>query len=267
MPLGDFEREVLRRLAGNRNPDSFVGGATVLHQDASSPRSSADVDLFHDTQESLRQAFEADVRSLREADYDVQTVGQAHDDFRRAIIRRTDQQTKVEWVYDSAFRFFPVEPDLELGWRLNFWDAATNKVLALVGRQKIRDYLDCLYLHEHRLHIGALAWAAAAKDPGFSPELIIDWAARGNRFHPEDLAEVRLGTPVDLRAAKRTWLVALEEARTLIGKLPAQDADCFFLNAHGQPVCPNPDAPEFATLTRHFGSVKGAWPRIVEDST
>jgi len=27
MPLGDFEREVLRLLAANRHPDSFVGGA------------------------------------------------------------------------------------------------------------------------------------------------------------------------------------------------------------------------------------------------
>src|SRR2546427_294842 len=80
-------------------------------------------------------------------------------DFHRAIIRRGGQETKIEWVHDSAFRFFPVERDLELGWRLNFWDAATNKVLALIGRQKIRDYLDCLYLHEHHLHLGALAWA------------------------------------------------------------------------------------------------------------
>jgi hypothetical protein len=38
MPLGDFEREVLRVLAANRNPDSFVGGATVLHQAPDSPR-------------------------------------------------------------------------------------------------------------------------------------------------------------------------------------------------------------------------------------
>ena len=33
MPLGAFEREVLRLLAVNRNPDSYVAGATVLNQD------------------------------------------------------------------------------------------------------------------------------------------------------------------------------------------------------------------------------------------
>jgi hypothetical protein len=36
---------------------------------------------------------------------------------------------------------------------------------------------------------------------------------------------------------------------------------CLYLVA-GKPVCPNPNDPEFPTLTRHFGSVKGAWPRI-----
>jgi len=157
-----------------------------------------------------------------------------------------------------------VERDLELGWRLNFWDAATNKVLALVGRQKIRDYLDCLYLHEHHLHLGALAWAAAGKDPGLTPDLIIDWATRGNRFRPEDLSEVRLSRPVDLQLAKQIWLEAVAESRALVDKLPMHELGCLYLNAAGQPVCPDPAAPEFPKLTRHFGSVKGAWPRIAE---
>jgi hypothetical protein len=264
MPLGEFEREVLRLLAANRNPDSFVGGATVLHQTPGSPRSSQDIDLFHDELESLQLAFNADAATLQQSGFLVEPIGQAHDALRRALVRRGSRQTKIEWVYDSAFRFFPIESDPDLGWRLNFWDAATNKTLALVGRQTIRDYLDSLYLHDHHLHIGALAWAAAAKDPGLTPELIIDWAARGNRFRQEDLAEVRLEKRIDLREAKRKWLLALDEAREWIARLPPADAGCFFLDAHGKPVCPDPDSPDFAKLTRHFGSVKGAWPQIAQ---
>jgi hypothetical protein len=37
-----------------------------------------------------------------------------------------------------------------------------------------------------------------------------------------------------------------------------------YLGAAGQPVCPDPATPDFPKLTRHYGSVKGAWPRIVE---
>lgn len=127
MPLGDFEREVMRTLAGGRNPDSFVAGGTVLHQAADSPRRSQDVDLFHDTTEALAQAFESDVATLRAAGFEVESVGHTQAEFHRAMIRRGGQETKIEWVHDSAFRFFPVERDLELGWRLNFWDAATNR--------------------------------------------------------------------------------------------------------------------------------------------
>jgi hypothetical protein len=36
------------------------------------------------------------------------------------------------------------------------------------------------------------------------------------------------------------------------------------LNPQGQPVCPDPASPEFKSLTRHFGSLKGARPRIAD---
>lgn len=31
--------------------------------------------------------------------------------FQRATIRRANGPVKLEWVYDSAWRFYPVEPD------------------------------------------------------------------------------------------------------------------------------------------------------------
>ena len=129
----------------------------------------------------------------------------------------------------------------------------------------MRDFLDCYYLHQQHLHIGALAWAAFAKDPGLTPELIVDWASRGNRFRPEDLAEVRLTQHVNLPDLKRSWLEALREARELISKLPIADAGCLYLDRQGKPVTPDPDDASFSKLSRHFGSLKGAWPRIVED--
>jgi hypothetical protein len=64
MPLGSFEREVLRTVAANRNPDSFIGGATVLLQSPNSPRSSQDVDIFLDAVESLQQAIKIAIAAL-----------------------------------------------------------------------------------------------------------------------------------------------------------------------------------------------------------
>jgi hypothetical protein len=140
MPLGTFEREILRLLAQNRNPDSFVAGATILHHAEKSPRVSRDIDLFHDTAEAISAAVEKDVATLRAHGFTVE-IPHPQPIFQRGFIRKGGQQTKIEWLYDSAFRFFPVEPDAELGYRLNFWDAATNKLLALAGRNEVRDYL------------------------------------------------------------------------------------------------------------------------------
>lgn len=264
MPIGDFEREVLQVIAANRNPDSYLAGVSVLHQSSTSPRSSRDLDVFHDTTDSLFRSVEVDVASLRNAGFTVE-LDKPQLSFQRAIVERNGRGTKIEWVFDSAFRFFPVEPDAELGWRLNFWDAATNKVLALFGRHEFRDYVDALYLHHRHLHIGALIWAAAGKDPGLTPEMIVSWIRRHLFFDPEQIKQVSMKVPMDLVQMKREWLEALESTDALLAKLPASEVGCFYLDARGQPVCPNPDAPGFKKLTRHFGSVKGAWPRIVQD--
>jgi hypothetical protein len=202
MPLGAFEHEVLRLLAVNRNPESYVVGATVLNQNPASPRTSKDVDVFHDTIESLAKSADLDFATLRAAGFEVIEAGRRHDTFCRALFRRGGKQTKIEWVFDSAFRFFPVEPDPELGWRLNFWDVAVNKVLAFAGRPEIRDWVDVLHLHGRHLHLGALAWAGTGKDPGLSPEAIIRWGGRQAVYRPEDLADLTLSEPVTLPQLK-----------------------------------------------------------------
>lgn len=198
-----------------------------------------------------------DTVALQAAGFQVE-LSTRQDTFYRAFVRRGALSTKVEWVFDSAFRFFPVEPDLELGWRLNFWDAATNKVLALVGRAEVRDYLDCVYLHQRHLALGALAWAAAGKDPGLTPEYIVDWAKRGTVYQPQDLKDLRLSQPVDLKSVRRLWFEAAAEAEALFERLPPAEMGCLYLNAAGRPVRPDPGSAEFPKLTRHFGSVKGA---------
>jgi hypothetical protein len=264
MPLGEFEREVLRLLAANRSPDSFIAGASVLNQAAASPRSSLDIDIFHDAEESLAASVACDLTTLRNAGFLVEE-GRQMPTFFRGHVSREAAETKLEWVVDSAFRFFPVEADVEMGWRLNFWDAATNKVLAFAGRHVFRDYVDALYLDREHLALGALAWAGAGKDPGLTPEFIIDWMRRTSRYTAQEIALARLPQAPDLRAMKQQLLEASLRADELFRKLPPSEMGCLYLDATGTVVCPDPDSAEFARLTRHFGSVKGAWPRIAEE--
>src|SRR5207245_11541082 len=53
VPLTPLQKDVLRGLASNRNPESHVAGGAVINRLAGSPRYSADLDLFHDVAERV----------------------------------------------------------------------------------------------------------------------------------------------------------------------------------------------------------------------
>jgi hypothetical protein len=121
-----------------------------------------------------------------------------------------------------------------------------------------------VYLHEQHLRLGALAWAAGGKDPGMTPEAIIHWARRNAIYRQDELDDLQLGVLITLPELKGRWMEASQSALDLIARLPPFEMGCLYLNPAGQPVCPDPASAEFPKLSRHFGSVKGAWPRIAE---
>ena len=262
MPLGDFEKNVLRLLAANRNPESYVAGATVFLRREDSHRQSQDIDVFHDTVQSLKRAAEQDAAVLQSNGYTLEWA-ETQEMLQRATVSKAGRSTKVEWAYDSAFRFFPVQPDADFGFVLHPLDGATNKMLALAGRGELRDYLDVLFLHRNVLSLGALAWAACGKDMGFTPQFLIEEAQRLAHYPAARLNTLLLREPVDLVECKRQWVAAVAEANALFLKLPPEEIGCLYLDDKEQAVTPNPTAPEFASLRRHFGSVRGALPAIV----
>lgn len=143
MPLDDLQRAVFTALRTRRHPDSHVAGAAALHRDPISPRYSDDIGVFHDAADIVADNAEQDAIVLRESGFDVHWLVRAVG-FHRAEIRAGREPLKIEWAYDSAFRFFPVVPDPVLGFRLHDADLAVNKVLAGAGRIEIRDYLDLI---------------------------------------------------------------------------------------------------------------------------
>jgi len=261
MPLTAFQSETLRLLAAHRSPESFLAGGTVLNAGADSPRYSKDLDIFHDVEASVVTSAETDAATLRQAGHEVEWLLR-QPLFQRAQVVRSGNRLLIEWVFDSAFRFFPVERDELAGWRLNLYDAATNKLLALMGRGEPRDYLDVLFFHQHHLSLGALCWASAGKDPGVNPFMILQECQRTTHFRPEQFRQLHLAAPLDLPQWKQAWIQASREAQRLLQSLPAEEVGCLYLEAGGRPVTPDPAAAEFPALRRHFGSVRGAWPVI-----
>jgi hypothetical protein len=142
-------------------------------------------------------------------------------------------------------------------------DLATNKVLALVGRSEIRDFLDILQLDREYLSLGAIIWAACGKDEGYTPSLILDLTNRHARYRESVLENENLVRPVDLKELKQQWISARERAETLFAHLPPGEIGCLYVDPdRHSPVTPDPGEPEFSGLIRHQASVGGAWPSI-----
>jgi hypothetical protein len=256
MPVTEFQKEVLRLLARNRDPNSFVAGGTVINRDVDSPRFSRDIDIFHDAEEAVRISFERDSGLLEVSGFDISTtINQPS--FVRAIITRGADELKLDWAVDSAFRFFSAQQDEEFGYALHPLDLATNKVLAIAGRFEARDFIDVMYFERQGISLGLLAWAAAGKDPGLTPDLILDNCKRFSRMDPEQFRQVLGRSNLNYVQLRSDWFNMIERAQAVVESLPPAEVGCLYLDQNGKLVDPisHPEA------TLHFGSVGGAIPR------
>ena len=62
MPLCSIQTEILRLIAANRDPESYVAGASPRNRDA--PRISDDIDVFHYREERVASAAFTDTQTL-----------------------------------------------------------------------------------------------------------------------------------------------------------------------------------------------------------
>ena len=264
MPLTRYQEEVARLLSANRSFDSYLAGGAAIHLEPHSRRCGNDLDYFHDSVERVATAFAQDERQLGEAGHDV-AAEMRLPGYVRATVSRRDAHTKVEWAHDSAWRFMPTLRNDIVGYMLHPIDLAINKLLALAGRDEPRDFLDILDLHTRTLPLGALCWAAAGKDPGFTPLSLLEIVRRRGKYHPEDFVRLNLVEPVDLPALKTQWLAALSDAEAFVRSRPSDEAGCLYYSPSLERfVAPEQTGPGDAVP--HFGRPGGVLPRVLDQS-
>lgn len=258
MPLTEYQATIARLLSDNRSFDSYLAGGAAILIEPNTTRYSRDLDYFHDSERRVAEAFTTDESRLVEAGYAVEVelnqVG-----YVRAIVRKDDDATKVEWARDSSWRFMPTVHDPRVGFRLHPVDLAVNKVLALAGRDEPRDVLDVMYFHRHLLQLGCLCWAACGKDPGFNPFSLLELLRRRGRVHGDDLARLDLAQPVDLENLKRDWLGALDSVIPFAQSQPPEELGCLYYSADRQAFVDPRDAGD---AVPHFGRPGGVLPHV-----
>src|SRR5690606_14932829 len=167
-------------------------------------------------------------------------------------------------VHDSAYRFFPLVEDDDLGLTLHPFDLATNKVLALVGRVEVRDWVDVLACDTLLQPFGYLAWAACGKDPGFSPQALLGHARRTTHYSAEEMASLAFdGAAPDAGALAHQWRKTLEEAAGIVAALPVDQTGTAVLASTGELARLDSaairDAIDRGDLRFHPGRTGGAW--------
>jgi len=183
-------------------------------------------------------------------------------DYIRAKIFTNKGATKIEWAHDSNWRFMPIVQDKDLGFVMHPIDLAINKVLALAGRNEPRDFLDVIYVHEKVLPLGALCWAAAGKDPGFTPLSLLDLLKRRGKYHEQDFKRLKLHQKIDLKEMKTTWLQALNEAEAFIHSRPSDELGCLYYSKAKQ--CFFAPSAKQTKYQIHFGKPGGVLPKIID---
>ncbi|MCC6932702.1 MAG: hypothetical protein IT292_05555 [Deltaproteobacteria bacterium] len=260
MPYTKFQEKVLQLLAKNRNPESYLAGGTAINREGDSLRYSRDLDIFHDALEQVAICSKADIETLQNAGYNVEVLIR-QPGFVQAIARFGKDELKLDWAVDSAFRFYPVEADKSCGYRLHDADLATNKCLALASRSEVRDVLDLIQINDSYLSLEAVCWAACGKDQGYTPAMILDAIKRNSRFTKDDLDREHLAKEINLIELKQRWTELLKSAEESLQAYPADKLGCLFIDKSGHPHSLK-KTTEFSKLKPHFGSARGAWPRL-----
>ena len=258
MPLSKIQSDILRLLAAHRDPESYVAGSTPLTQHT--PRYSGDIDVFHDREERVSQAATQDIALLRRRGYTI-TWTRPGPGVYTVIAEKQGETTKLEWVSDSDFRFFPTVQDETFGYILHPLDLATNKVGAAYGRQEPRDVVDLLAIHDRILPLGAVIWASVGKTLGYTPEGIINEIRRSARYTEADFQRIASDPAVDAAATMTRLRELLREAESFVTRMPTDKAGLLFLKK-GEIVQPDPDhLEEYQT---HAGRRRGHWPSSFE---
>lgn len=269
MALTALQRRICHLIAENRIAagDSYVAGGAALNEILAGTRLSHDLDLFHDAALAVAASWSTDRRLFESQGLSVQVLRELPS-FVEAVVSTPLESTLMQWTHDSAYRFFPLVRHPDFGLVLHPFDLATNKILALVGRVEVRDWVDAIQCAERLQPLGYLAWAASGKDPGFSPAGILEHAARTSRYSAEEVADLRFeGTPPDAADLSRRWRALLEAGRTVVPMLPGDAMGTCVLNQHGALFVGDADHLRHAlaegAIVFHAGRLHGALPRIM----
>ena len=258
--LSTIQRDVINSLVSNRNENSYFAGSSVFNE--MRQRMSGDLDVFHPSSEECEKSFTHDVSTLKETGFAVEIVREGQNPFfAKAIIRRGEEQTEMDWAFDSGYRFFPAQKHPQFGYVLHEYDLLVGKIFACSSRMAVRDYYDICDAWRRGLPVVECLLAAPACDPGYSPEALLDAMGFHSKYRPEMFKELDFGKTLDdkelldlCRWCKTMFIAMSRAARTAFKQLPFTEAGTLFLKKDTlKAFLPTPEELEKGDFVRNTG--------------
>lgn len=268
MAVTAFQSEVLKRIARSRidGGETYIAGGLALNHQLKRPRISSDIDVFNSSYSALERAADHDCAVLKDAGCDIR-VTRKRDYIVEVVVSKGGYVTELQWVQDSAYRFFPLIEDELLGLTLHPFDLATNKLLALAGRRVPRDWVDTITCSEDIQPLGLLAWAANGKDLGLTPNYILEMCSRTTYTPLEFEMAIKNARDYDLAGLSTKWHEMIWRARDTVKLLPPSEVGKAVMTKDGKLFTGDDEALKSALaageLEFHEGTIGGAWPRII----
>ena len=268
MALTGFQVELLRLLAQNRiaNPESYVAGGLALNHKLGTPRLSRDIDIFHDSMEAMVRSWESDRVTLQDYGCKVTPIRELKY-FIEAKVEKDGRQMEIQWGTDSAYRFFPLQPDPLTGFTLHPVDLAANKLSALVGRTEVRDWIDVITAIRELQPLACLLSVACGKDPGFSPTSMLEYVARRHYNQVEIDDKISPKGVYDAAELCQFWHETVETTRRTLEVFPRAEVGKVVMTREGELFRGTDESLKAALaaneLVFHEGTIGGAWPMIV----
>jgi hypothetical protein len=264
MALTDLQMRIMHRLSSNRSETSYLAGGVILNLNW--PRHSDDIDIFHDTDESVSIAALKDIADLEASGFRVAVDVKIYGLF-EATVSDDLSSTAIQWMSETRLRFFPLVKDEQWGLRLHQSDLAVNKVLAAASRRKARDFADIVAISENMCPLGPLVMAAAGKPPSFSPQKIVEQIRWHAQSIPDDEYVAVKGLPEEWtpQFIRATITREAELADGYLLKAPVEVVGVLAVNADGMPVEVSEGFP--SVILRKATSEPDVMPQPVEFGT
>lgn len=203
--MSDLQKEILTALQNLPDISYFyLTGGTALAEFYFSHRRSYDLDIFT-VEEGLVLPFSRIVEEKFKKKKFSLNVVRRFSSFVEFEIGREDEITKVQFAYDSPFRFKEPE-DSNLGIKINdYKDLVVDKFLAFFGRVEPRDAIDLFFILQ-RENIEEMAELAAQKDPGFDAYWLAVALEKVKDF-PDDISKwpVEMLKDIEIEKLKNTF--------------------------------------------------------------